>query len=259
MTTDLVTFEMRGPVALIGLNRAEKRNAISDALRDALHGALVAAQTQARVVVLHGHGPHFCAGADLSGLAASMQPGAAPRKRGTWHPMAQLIARGEVPVVVAITGACIGGGLELAAAAQIRVADGTAFFALPEPSRGIYLGGGGSVHVQKLIGYARMADMMLTGRVIPAAEAEAAGICQYVVPEGAALDKALALAERIARNAPLANWAVCAGLPRQGDMGNDDGLFIERLIGAAIRSDEGPRRLADFLDGRAESLRPDAG
>ncbi len=88
MTDDLVTFEMRSPVALIGLNRAAKRNAISDPMRDGLHDALVAAQTGARVVVLHGHGPHFCTGADLAGLAAAMQPGAAPQRRGTWHPVA---------------------------------------------------------------------------------------------------------------------------------------------------------------------------
>ena len=145
-----------------------------------------------------------------------------------------MIARGQIPFVAALKGACIGGGLEIAAAAQVRVADETTFFALPEGQRGIFVGGGGSVRIQRLMGYARMADLMLTGRVLTAAEGERANLCQYLVPAGQSLERAKSLAARIAQNAPHTNWAICACLPRVSDMSHDDGLFFEGLIGDVV-------------------------
>ena len=103
-----------------------------------------------------------------------------------------------VPVVAALHGAVVGGGLELAASCHIRVADETTFYALPEGARGIFVGGGGAVRIPRLIGVARMADMMLTGRVYQAEEGERAGFAQYLVPAGEATTKAIALAKRIA-------------------------------------------------------------
>ena len=97
---------------------------------------------------------------------------------------------GPVPVVAALHGAVVGGGLELAAACHIRVADDTTFYALPEGSRGIFVGGGGAVRIPRLIGAARMTDMMLTGRVYNAQEGERVGFAQYLVPEGQAFAKA---------------------------------------------------------------------
>ena len=116
-----------------------------------------------------------------------------------------LIARGQIPFVAALKGACIGGGLEIAAAAQVRVADETTFFALPEGQRGIFVGGGGSVRIQRLMGYARMADLMLTGRVLTAAEGERANLCQYVVPAGQVA--------RTRQGAGGADRAECAAVP----------------------------------------------
>ena len=130
----------------------------------------------------------------------------------------------------------------------------TTFFALPEGQRGIFVGGGGSVRIQRLMGYARMADMMLTGRVLTAEEGERANLCQYVVPAGESLARAKSLAARIAQNAPLTNWAVCSCLPRVNDMSHDDGLFIEGLIGNAVASQEGYERVKDFVEKRAKPL-----
>ena len=148
------------------------------------------------------------------------------------------MARGNIPFIAALHGATLGGGLETAAAAHIRVADETTFFGLPEGTRGIFIGGGGSVRVARLIGFARMQDMMLTGRVLKADEAERYGIVQYVVPKGQQMAKAKELALKICKNAPLSNFAITNSLPRLQDMSYDDGLYFERMVAEYTRSPE---------------------
>ena len=256
MTEQMVTYELDGAVALIGLDRADKRNAINDAVITQLRAAFYRATEEAKAGVIYGHGENFSAGLDLAEAATWMNPspGAPKRKRGRWNRSFDLIARGQIPFVAALKGACIGGGLELASAAQVRIADETTFFALPEGQRGIFVGGGGSVRIQRLMGYARMADLMLTGRVLTAAEGERANLCQYVVPAGESFERAKSLAARIAQNAPLTNWAVCSCLPRVNDMSHDDGLFIEGLIGASVASAEGYERVKAFVEKRAAPL-----
>lgn len=160
-----------------------------------------------------------------------------------------------MPVVAALSGAVIGAGLELAAAAHIRVADDTAFFALPEARRGIFVGAGGSVRIQRLIGNARMTDMMLTGRVLSANEALAQNLVQYRVAAGEALAKARELAGLITANTPESNWAITQGLSRVNDLSHDDALFVEMLVGANASSTEAGSRVRDFLEKRAEPLR----
>ncbi len=119
-----------------------------------------------------------------------------------------------MPVVAVLHGAVVGGGLELAAAAHVRVAERSAYYALPEGSRGIYVGGGGSVRLPRLIGVARMMDMMLTGRTYSAEDGQAMGLSTYLVEPGKGFAKRLELAERIASNTPLTNFAVTHVLPR---------------------------------------------
>jgi enoyl-CoA hydratase/carnithine racemase len=161
-----------------------------------------------------------------------------------------------VPVVVAMHGAVVGGGLELASSAHIRVADGTAYYGLPEGQRGIFVGGSGSARLPRLIGVARMTDMMLTGRVLDAAEGQAVGISHYLVAPGQAVARALELARRIAANAPLSNFAVMQALPRIADMAQSEGLFVESLMAAIASGDEAAKqRLRDFLEGRAAKVR----
>jgi enoyl-CoA hydratase/carnithine racemase len=135
------------------------------------------------------------------------------------------------------------------------VADETAFFALPEGQRGIFVGGGGSVRVSRLIGVARMTDMMLTGRVISAAEAERWAIVQYLTAPGEALAKARELAARIAGNSPLSNAAIVSGLPRLRDMPYDEGLYFESLVAATTFGPEAMERVKAFVEKRAEPLR----
>jgi enoyl-CoA hydratase/carnithine racemase len=257
MTDDLVTYELRDRVALIGLNRAAKRNAISEAVVEAIRAAALRANEEADAGVLFGHGTNFSAGLDLAEYAERIAADAPKPRRprpNPWHTAFDLIARGGIPFVAALHGATIGGGLELAAAAHIRVADEKTMFGLPEGQRGIFVGGGGAVRIQQLIGYGAMADMMLTGRMIGAAEAHALRLVQYVVPGGTALEQAIAIAERIARNTPQTNWKIVNVLARIGDLAHDDGLFVESLAMAMAKPPETHQRLDDFLEKRAQPL-----
>ena len=250
----LVTYALRGAVAWIGLNRPAKRNAIHDALLSALEAAVRRAGGEARAIVLHGHGPCFSAGLDLSEHRARTPEEVFHHSRG-WHAAFAAIRRGPIPTIAALHGATVGGGLELASACQIRVADESTFFALPEGQRGIYVGGGASVHVARLLGASRMADMMLTGRVLDAAAAERAGLVNYLVPAGTAPEKAGELAEKVAGMAPLTVLGVLHALPRIQDMSEEDGLFVESLIAALAQTGpEAAARLADFVEKRGAKV-----
>ena len=150
----------------------------------------------------------------------------------------------------------VGGGLELASAAHIRVAEESTFYGLPEGQRGIFVGGGGSARVPRLIGYARMTDTMLTGRVLDADEGQAVGLSHYRVADGAGLAKGLELATKIAGNAPLSNFAVVQALPRIADLSQSDGLFVESLMSAIAQGDDAAKeRVRAFLEGRAGKVR----
>jgi enoyl-CoA hydratase/carnithine racemase len=150
----------------------------------------------------------------------------------------------------------VGGGLELASACHIRVADDSTFYALPEGTRGIFVGGGGSVRIPKLIGVARMTDMMMTGRVYDAVEGERVGFAQYHVPQGEALDKAMQLAVRVADNAPMTNYALTHALPRIAEQPADHGLLTEALISSITQSaPEAKARVAAFLAGKAAKVK----
>lgn len=257
MTQNLITFTQEGGIALIGLNRPEKRNALNEAIVTELGAAIDRAGEEAAVAIIYGNGPAFSAGLDLSELAARLAPDAPfPRRRARqlWHETFDRIARGYIPVIAAVHGAVVGGGLELAAAAHIRVADETAVFGLPEGQRGIFVGGGGTVRIQRIVGYPIMADMMLTGRLYRAEEARGVGLAQYVVPPGAALAKAKELAAKIAENTQNTNWMICNVLPRINDMSHDDGLFVEHLNSWGRRPTESRERLQQFLDGKAKPL-----
>ena len=248
---ELLRIEQRGAVLHVRLNRPAKRNAISDALVAQLQTAFVNLPEEARVVVLSGEGDHFCAGLDLSELGERSVAEGIVHSR-SWHAAFEQIQFGRVPVIAVLHGAVVGGGLELASSAHIRVAEASTFYGLPEGQRGLFVGGGGSARVPRLIGASRMADMMLTGRVYDAEEGARIGLSQYLVADGAGLEKALALAEKVAANAPLSNFAVVHALPRIADMSQADGLFTESLMAAIAQGDDAAKgRMRAFLDGKA--------
>jgi len=235
----------------IRLNRPAKRNALSDTLIQQLHTVFIQLPDDIRAAVISGEGSHFCAGLDLSELVERDIHSGVLHSR-MWHAAFDAIQFGRVPVVAALHGAVVGGGLELASACHIRVADATTYYGLPEGQRGIFVGGGGSARIPRLMGVARMTDLMMTGRVYDAQEGLAVGLSQYVVDAGQALDKAVALAGRIAQNAPMSNFAVMHALPRIADQSQSEGLFTESLMAAVAESTpEAQTRLRAFLEGRA--------
>jgi enoyl-CoA hydratase/carnithine racemase len=251
---DLLRIEHAGAIAHVRLNRPAKRNAISDTLITQLHTAFVNLPEATRVVVLTGEGEHFCAGLDLAELVErDVREGVLHSRM--WHAAFDQIQFGRVPVIAVLHGAVVGGGLELASACHVRVAEASAYFGLPEGQRGLFVGGGGSVRVPRLMGVARMTDMMLTGRVYDRDEGVHAGLAQYAVAEGAGFAKALALARRVASNAPMSNFAVMHALPRIADQSQDQGLFTESLMAAVAESTpDAKERLRAFLDGRANKV-----
>ena len=136
--------------------------------------------------------------------------------------------------------------------AHLRVADASAYYGLPEGQRGIFVGGGGAVRLPRLMGVARMTDLMMTGRVYNAQEGLLAGLSQYVVPEGEGLARGIELAQRVAGNAPMSNYAVMHALPRIADQSQSDGLLTESLMAAVAESTpEAKKRLRAFLEKRA--------
>ena len=247
-------IEHRDAVALVRLTRPLKRNALNDGLIADLQQAFDHMPSTIRAAVLHGEGDHFCAGLDLSELQ-ERDAGQGMMHSRTWHRALDAMQFGPVPVIAALHGAVVGGGLELASACHIRVADESAFYALPEGTRGIFVGGSGAVRIPKLIGVARMTDMMMTGRVYNATDGERLGFAQYLVPTGSALDKALELAQRVATNAPLTNYALMHALPRITEQSADHGLFTESMISAITQAaPEAKQRVRDFLEGRAAKV-----
>jgi len=248
---DLLKISHADGITQVRLNRPAKRNAISDGLVAQLQTAFINLPEGTRVVVLSGEGDHFCAGLDLSELGDRSVAEGIVHSR-SWHAAFTQIQFGRVPVIAVLHGAVVGGGLELASSAHIRVAEAGAFYGLPEGQRGLFVGGGGSARIPRLIGVARMADMMLTGRVYDAEEGGRIGLSQYVVEDGKGLEKALELAAKVAANAPLSNFAVMHALPRIAEMGPDEGLFTESLMAAIAQGDDAAKnRMRAFLEGKA--------
>ncbi len=245
---------MHGSVAVLTLAREQKRNAMNDVLVNGLRRFFLDPPEAARAVVLRGEGEHFCAGLDLGDIRGQDASAGVHYSR-KWHRAFAAIEDGELPVVCVLQGAVVGGGLELAATTHIRIAEPSTFYALPEGQRGIFVGGGGSVRIPRLIGVARMADMMLTGRTYGATEGAAIGLSQYQTEAGKGFDLAIDLAGRIACNAPMTNFAVMQALPRIATADPATGLLMESLMSAVAAADpEAKRRLADFLEKRAAKV-----
>ena len=249
-----IHLEMQGSVAVVRLTRPTKRNALSDGLIASLRHIFENLPQEARAAVVAGDGDHFCAGLDLSELK-ERDAGEGLYHSRSWHVALDRVQSGPVPVIAALHGAVVGGGLELASACHIRVADESTFYALPEGTRGIFVGGGGAVRIPRLIGVARMTDMMLTGRVYNAQDGERIGMAQYLVPTGTAFDKAMEIAQRVATNAPLTNYALMHALPRIAEQPADQGFFTEAMMAAIAQSaPEAKQRVRDFLEGKAAKV-----
>src|SRR5258705_2395190 len=254
--SELLKVEISSAVMTVGLNRPARRNALNDGIILAIQDCFSNIPDGIGAVVIHGIGDHFSSGLDLSELTQH-DATECLRHSQMWHRGLDRVQYCRVPVIAALKGAVISARLELACAAHIRVAEPSAYFALPEGQRGIFVGGGGSVRLPRLIGVARMTDMMLTGRVYSATEGSAYGFAQYLTEPGGGLPKAMELAEGIASNAPLTNFAVLQALPLIAEANPQTGLLMESLMATVAQSDkEAKRRIRAFLDRKTAKVKP---
>lgn len=244
-----------GLVSLITLDRAEARNALSLDMRDALEAALLAFEADAgkRVAVLIGAGDKaFCAGADLTGAPPSISGPSAHLDRNN-RPLVRDLNLAK-PVIAAINGMALGGGLELALLCDIRIATRNASFALPEVKIGSMPGSGGTQRLSRIVGMGRAMHLALSGDKIGADEALQMGLVSQVVDLADLQATALALAERIAGNAPLSVQMTRKAIRDGLDMPMAQGLALERTLFTILRDTQ------DRAEGRRafrEKRKPD--
>lgn len=252
---DVLNIDLQGNIAVLTMTRPDKRNAMNDDLLGALKAFFMDSPKDARAVVLTGTAGHYCSGLDLSEHVKRSTEETLYHSR-SWHAVMDMIQFGGLPVVSAIFGAAIGGGLELATSTHVRIAEPSTIFQLPEGRRGIFVGGGATVRVGRILGADRMTEMMLTGRKFNSEEGVQLGLAHYAVDEGEALALAMDLAGKIARNAPMSNYMMINSISRIDDMSKADGLYVESLSAAVSQSgpdaDEGLRA---FLEKRAPKFR----
>ncbi|MEB2346595.1 MAG: enoyl-CoA hydratase-related protein [Deltaproteobacteria bacterium] len=254
-----IRFEREGPLAILTIDRPEVHNALDPETSRALAEAWIRFRDddELRVAILTGAGERsFCAGADLRGVGAfyRSQTPAQRLRRAEQEPGLGGLTRNlaiDKPVLAAVNGHCLAGGLELALACDLRIAAEHASFGLPEVTRGIVPGAGGTQRLPRLVGPERALDLILTGRRIDAAEALRIGLVSRVVPPAELLAQARALAGAIADNAPLAVRAARAAVWRGLDLALEEGLRLEQLLAEPVRqsedAQEGPRA---FLEKR---------
>lgn len=250
MTQQYLKIEIEGDIAILSMDRPGKRNAMCDELLAEIDAFFSAPPKEVKVAILTGTGGHYCSGLDLSEHVARDAEGTMRHSRG-WHEVMERVRFGGLPVISAMMGAVIGGGLELASSTHVRIAEPSTIFQLPEGMRGIFVGGGASVAVGRILGADRMTEMMLTGRKYNADEGLMLGLAHYSVGEGESLELAKKLARKVADNAPLSNYVMIQGLARIGDMSTADGLFTESLCAALTQtSPHAIEGLAAFLEKR---------
>ncbi|MEL7099180.1 MAG: crotonase/enoyl-CoA hydratase family protein [Pseudomonadota bacterium] len=250
-----ITADEAGVVELT-LARGAKRNALNaETVEELIEVFSTLPRRGARAVVLTAEGDHFCAGLDLvEHHDADRRPEDFMHLCLRWHEAFNKMEYGGVPVIAALKGAVVGGGLELASSAHIRVADASTYFALPEGTRGLFTGGGATIRVADLVGKARMIDMMLTGRTYRGQEAMDVGLTQYLVEDS--LTEARALAQRAAQNLPLTNFAICSGISHMQNMSGLDAAYAESVLAGVVNTQKDAReRLDAFAKGTGPRIR----
>lgn len=248
MSTDLIQVRTDGPVGHVLLNRPQKLNALNQEMLAEMVGALTAFERDptVRAVVLSGGPRAFAAGADIGTLGA-----ATPLElyRSGFSDFWDTAAAFSKPLVAAVEGYALGGGLELALGCDIIVASETAVFGLPETGIGTIPGAGGTQRLVRTVGKSLAMEMLLSGRRISAAEALAAGLASTLVPPGQASEAASALAARIARASPVASVfakeAVLAALEMPLSAGIRHERVLSSLIAASEDHHEGMRAFAE--------------
>lgn len=243
-----VRVERDGPVTTVTLDRPRRRNAVDGPTATALAGAFRAfeADPDAAVAVLHGANGVFCAGADLTALGTARGNRAEPEGDGPMGPTRMRLSK---PVVAAVSGYAVAGGLELACWCDLRVADETAVFGVFCRRWGVPLVDGGTVRLPRLIGTGHALDMILTGRPVDAREAQRMGLANRVVPAGEALAAAQALAAEIAAFPQVCLRSDRGSVLDQHGLAERDALAVEFRHGRAALDREALHGAARFAAG----------
>jgi enoyl-CoA hydratase len=261
MTEVPVLVERDHHLLTVTLNRPEKRNAINSEMMCRLYDAwrMLDEDDELRVAILTGKGPTFCAGMDLAeiGELASDQQGSEWMQRVRSEP--GLVYRAWLktdlptkPVILAVEGFARAGGTEILQGTDIRIAGESAVFGITEVQRGLFPMAGSAVRLRRQISYALAAEMLLCGSDISAQRAYDVGLINYVVPDGQALARAREIADRIARNGPLAVKALVATLHETESLPEADAYEIEQRHGISVMASEdareGPRAFLEKRD-----------
>ena len=258
MTYNNLLTEVSEAIALVRVNRPEKLNAYDRQTLLELGHCIAALETDAavRAVILTGAGEKaFVAGADIACLAKLGAAGGREWAR-LGHRVFDGVERLSKPVIAAVNGYALGGGLELALACHLRIASETARFGLPEVKIGLIPGNGGTQRLPRLVGKGRALEMMLTGEPIPAGEAWRIGLVNHVVPAAELLAAARALAGKIVANAPVA-IALCLEAVREGlEMPLPAALEWEAsLSGLVMGTEDAHEGVRAFLEKRSPVFR----
>ncbi|MFF9912547.1 crotonase/enoyl-CoA hydratase family protein [Streptomyces sp. NPDC013457] len=254
--TEHLTVQREGATLVLTLNRPEAKNALSLPMLVGLYDGWQEADADdtIRSVVLTGAGGSFCAGMDLKALAGKGMEGERYRDRMNADPDLHWKAmlrhhRPRKPVIAAVEGYCVAGGTEILQGTDIRIAGVTATFGLFEVKRGLFPIGGSTVRLPRQIARTHALEMLLTGRPYGAEEAARIGLVGRVVPDGTALEAALAVAEQINACGPLAVEAVKASVYETAEMTEGEGLAAELKRGWPIfetaDAKEGARAFAE--------------
>jgi enoyl-CoA hydratase len=236
--------ERRGHVLIVTMNRPEARNALSGEMLARMYDAWVelSEDPELRVGVLTGAGGTFCSGMDLKAFADGQQETEWTKRFQEdddlhWKALLRHY-RPTKPLVAAVEGYALAGGTEILQATEVRVAGESAVFGITEVARGLFPLGGSTIRLRRQIAYTHAAELLLTGRHVPAQEAKEIGLIGHVVPDGTALDKAVEVAEVIAGNAPLSVQAVLKSFRESGDMTETEALANELTHGWPIFATE---------------------
>ena len=234
-------YERDGHVAIVTMNRPAAKNALSGEMLVRMYDAWVEIDEdpELRVGILAGAGGTFCSGMDLKAFAGDTQAENPFQKRFEedsdlhWKALLRHF-RPRKPLIAAVEGFALAGGTEILQGTDIRVAGESAVFGITEVARGLFPLGGSTVRLRRQIPYTIAAEMLLTARRVPAAEAKDIGLIGHVVPDGTALEKAREIADQIAANAPLSVQAVLRSLREGAEMSEADALANELELGWPI-------------------------
>jgi enoyl-CoA hydratase len=251
MAFENVLVEIRGRVGLITLNRPKSLNALNTPLIRELTAALADFATDGNIgaVVITGSGQAFAAGADIKEMQSLNLVDAYLRDQAA---ELERIAAFRKPIIAAVAGYCLGGGCELAMLCDVIIAADTARFGQPEISLGIIPGMGGTQRLPRAIGKSKAMEMILTGRMMDASEAERTGLAARVVPAASLVDEALMVAEKIASFSLPATMMAKEAVARAFEMPLAEGLrFEKRLFHALFASEDQKEGMAAFAAKRA--------